>query len=191
MEQKKKDEIKSQPEQATNELDYICIGRILKPYGLVGEVKVEPSSFDLDRHEDLKKVFYRKSKLTPAQTLEVRGSRLHQEYWFLKFKGFRTPEKAKELSGCELLIHSEDRLPLPEDLIYISDLIGFDAVSEQGETIGPVTQVIENAANELILVDYKGKEITIPWVPGFVKEIQKSEKKVIVLWDRLAELYEN
>jgi 16S rRNA processing protein RimM len=157
----------------------VLVGYILKPFGLLGEVKVRPASFDLDRHAELAKVFFKKRDEDEAEPLELRGSRGDGEFWFLKFKGMRTPEEAARLSGGLLFIAAEDRLELPENMVYVSDLPGMQVIDEQGQNVGTVTDVREGA-EDLIAVRTPRKEILIPWNDHFVKWVDKAAREVRV-----------
>jgi 16S rRNA processing protein RimM len=157
----------------------VLVGYLQKPYGLLGEVKVRPASFDLDRHADLSTVFFKKREGEAAEELEVRGSRLDGDWWYLKFKGMRTPEDAARLSGGLLFIAAEDRLELPDDMVYVSDLPGMQVVDEQGRPVGTVTDVREGA-QDLIAVRTPKKEILIPWIDHFVRKVDKHARIVHV-----------
>lgn len=160
--------------------DLILVGYTLKPYGLLGEVKVRPASFDMDRHESLEKVFFRKREDAEPEELEVRASRFDGENWFLKFKGRNTPESVQPLSGGYLYVAQEDALELPEDMVYVSDLPGMKVLDEEDRELGTVAQVVEQGAQDLISVKVGAKELLIPWNDHFVKAIDKESRTVRV-----------
>jgi 16S rRNA processing protein RimM len=156
----------------------ILVGYTLKPYGLLGEVKVRPASFDPDRHAGLGKVFFRKREDGEAEALEVRASRFDGESWFLKFKGRKTPESVQPLSGGYLYVAQEDALELPADMVYVSDLPGMKVLDEEGKELGTVAQVVEQGAQDFLAVRVGSKELLIPWNDHFVKGIDKESRTV-------------
>jgi 16S rRNA processing protein RimM len=158
----------------------ILIGYTQKPYGLVGEMKVRPASFDFDRHADLDKVFFRKREGAEIEELEVRASRADAEFWYFKFKGLRTPEAIAHLSGGQLLIPAAERLELPADMVYLSDVPGMEVFDEAGAAVGPVVEVLEQGAGEMLVVATGKKDIIIPWNDHFVKSIDKAARRVHV-----------
>ncbi len=162
----------------SSEPELILIGYTLKPYGLFGELKVRPASFDFDRHAELKRVFFRKRNGQEILELEVAGSRADQENWFFKFKDLKTPEAVAHLSGGQLLIALEDRLELPDNMVYVSEVIGMAVLDEKGDTVGKVVEVQESGASELLVVATSKKEIHIPWNDHFVKSIERDAKVV-------------
>jgi 16S rRNA processing protein RimM len=158
----------------------VLVGYTLKPYGLLGEMKVRPASFDPERHASLKRVFFRKREGEETVEAEVRASRADGEFWYLKFEGCKTPESVAHLSGGFLYVAEEDQAELPEDMVFISDLPGMDVVDELGQALGKVAHVLDQGAQELIAVRVGPKEILIPWNDHFVKRIDKEARIVHV-----------
>ncbi len=160
--------------------NFVLIGNTLKPYGLLGEVKIRPATFDFDRHANLSKVYFRKRVGQEAEALEVRATRADSEYWYLKFKGMLTPESVAHLSGGQLLIPAEERLELPADMVYLSDVPGMAVIDEEGVTIGSVVEVLEQGASEMLVVGTGKKDLLIPWNDHFVKSIDIQTRQVRV-----------
>jgi len=158
----------------------VLVGYTQKPYGLLGEMKVRPATFDFDRHASLAKVYFRKKDGGEILELEVRGTRGDGEFWYLKFEGMRTPEAIAHLSGGQLLIPDSERLELPEDMIYVSDVPGMEVLDENGAVVGSVVEVLEQGASEMLVVSTGKKDLHIPWNDHFVKGIDKAGRKVSV-----------
>jgi 16S rRNA processing protein RimM len=156
----------------------VLVGYTLKPFGLLGEVKVRPASFDPERHASLDKVWFKKREDAEPEELEVRASRADGEYWFLKFKGLKTPESVAHLSGGYLFVSQEDSLELPEDMVFLSDVPGMKVVDENGQDVGTVSEVLDQGAQELLSVRTGGKDLLIPWNDHFVLRIDK-EKRIV------------
>ena len=160
--------------------DLILIGVVQKPYGLLGELKVKPETFDFDRHKKLKQVYFRKRHGEEVETLSVRATRADDRYWYLKFENFKTPEAVAHLSGCELCVSSEERLELPEGMVYFSDLPGMTVIDETGVKIGTVMEVMETGVLEYLMVRTAKGDIPVPWNDQFVKRIEVGAKTVEV-----------
>jgi len=158
--------------------DYTLIGIIQKPYGLLGEVKIKPETFDFNRYESLERVFARDHEGNVTE-LQVRAKRADANFWYLKFDDRRTPEAAADLSGKELLIDAADKLELPEGMVYFSDLPGMNVVDENGDSIGSVLEVREAGPSEYIVVKTPaGNEVAVPWQEPFVLKIDKQARLV-------------
>ncbi len=175
-----------------SKIETIEIGVIKKPFGLLGEIKVIPSTFDLDRHELLQKVYLKQQNKEQIE-LKIKSSRCHRDVWYFKFEDYNTPESVRIFTGASLLIPDTDRLEIPSDKIYISDLIGYTALELDGSEIGLVKSIQPGPPQDLIQVEKKGLEtlILIPWIDHFVKKIDSDQKTLQVDFSQLKGLYEN
>ena len=157
--------------------DFTLVGFFQKPYGLLGEMKVRPETFDFDRHQSLRRVFAR-DRAGGLTELVVRATRGDGTYWYLKFEDRRTPEAVAALSGQELLIDSAEKLPLPEGMVYFSELPGMRVLNENGAPEGEVVEVREAGSVEYIVIRTAKGELPVPWNEHFVREIDAAARTV-------------
>ncbi len=158
---------------------FTVVGEIQKPYGLLGEVKVKPVTFDPERHERLSDVFWSTdASAANPQPLKVRASRADARYWYLKFEGCRNPESVANLAGGVLLVAEQEKLEAPEDEVFVSEVVGMQLVDETGTALGTVQKILETQAGELLVVEIAGKPLHLPWNPHFVKEIDAEKRQV-------------
>ncbi len=157
--------------------EFILVGVIQKPYGLLGELKVKPESFDFERHAKLKTVYCRNAEEI-IETHTVIATRADSRYWYLRLHNIKTPEAAAHLSGWELLLDGDERLELPEGMVYFSDLPGLTVVDELGAEVGMVLEVMETGTIEYIVVQTTKGNVSVPWKDDFVKKIDLASKTV-------------
>ena len=70
---------------------------------------------------------------------------------------------------------------MPEDTYYIRDLIGMDVVTEDGEKLGVLMDILQNTAQDVYEVRREsGKDILIPGVSEFILDIEIKERKITV-----------
>ena len=55
-----------------------------------------------------------------------------------------------------------------------------DSVSTEGTKIGPVTSIYDNTRHDILNIDHNGKNVAIPYVDAFIKDVDV-EKKIIVV----------
>ncbi|MFQ9778205.1 ribosome maturation factor RimM [Dialister invisus] len=64
---------------------------------------------------------------------------------------------------------------------YYFQLIGLTVVSDAGDTVGTLTEIIETGANNVYAVKTaEGKEIYLPAIPSCVLSVQPKEKTMTV-----------
>ena len=143
---------------------YIAVGRVLAPFGVSGEIKVEPSAppqtFDPGRSVTLR-----------GDVREIESSRRHKGAFLLKLAGIETPEDVAGYRGEYLQIPEGDRATLDEGEYNRYELIGLRVVSTEGEELGEITEVLERPANDVFVVRGPKGEALIPAVDDIVREV--------------------
>ena len=150
--------------------DYFRIGVITRPHGVLGEMKVYPVTDDIKRFKGMKEILIGppEGKGKSLSTMKIEGVRFQKNMVLLKLSGIDSPEDARKLSQYQLYVKREDAIPLSEDEYYVKDLIGLDVISDKGEKLGVLSDVINTAANDVYVV--KGeREILVPAVKEYVE----------------------
>lgn len=158
---------------------YVSVGRILKPHGVRGEVKVEPLTDDPERFKQLDRVFCLKPN-GERVPLHVEGARsAGPETILVKFREYAAPEPANLLRNCLIQIPRSESPALPEGKVYYSDVIGMTARNEETSApIGTITAIL-TAGNDLFEIKTPtGEELLVPWVDAFVTRIDTTAREV-------------
>lgn len=135
-------------------------GRIVNTHGVVGEVKIEVW---LDSPEFMKKF---KRLYLGSRELRVTSAKVHKGFLIAKIEGVDDVNAAMTLKGKTVSIRREDA-KLPKGVFFIQDIMGATVVSESGEELGKLVDVLERPAGRIYVV--KGEEEhLIPAVPEFI-----------------------
>lgn len=159
--------------------DHVIIGRILKPHGVRGELKVYPLTDVPGRFSHLDDVWLESSEegLTPFR---VRGSRAQNELVILSIEGINTPEEAAELTGRELLVPAGTSPKLPEGVYYWHEIIGMEVTTTDGRFLGRVTDVFQTGSNDVYTVRDGDKELLIPAIAEVIRKVDVIAKKMVI-----------
>lgn len=158
--------------------EYFRIGVITSTHGLKGEVKVFPTTDDVNRFKKLKNCILR----TPKGDIEVekKSYKFFKNMVILSFKEFEDINEVEKYKNCELFVNREDAMPLDEDEFYIADVIGM-SVWEEDKLIGELADVMQTGANDVFVVNMTdGKELLIPVIKQCVLDIDYDAKKIAV-----------
>lgn len=150
--------------------DIFRIGVITSTHGLKGEVKVFPTTDDLDRFKILKKCFIR----TPKEDIWVEKNtcKFFKNMVILSFKEFNDINEIEKYKGCDLYVDREDAVPLKEDEYYISDVLGMEIITEDGEKLGVLEDVMQTAANDVFVIRLiNDKELLMPVIKDCVLDM--------------------
>ena len=155
------------------------VGQIVNTFGIKGFVKVKPWVNDIERFDDLEKVYVKIKKET--QKLEIEEVKYHKDMVLIKFKGIETVEQAETLRNCYLEIDREDAVPLEEGTYYIVDLLESEVYTDEGEHLGKLEDIYNTGAKDIYVVKNElGKTILLPGIPEVIKEVNLEEKKITV-----------
>ena len=150
------------------------MGRILAPWGMRGEVKVEVLTDFPERFAPRKVVYLN------TIPLEIERCHPHKQHMVVKLATIDSVEAAERLRGQDLTIPSSELYPLPQGQYYTFQLIGLKVVTTRGQTLGRVTDIMSTASNDVYIVDGKRGEILIPAIEDVVKSIDLKKGKMVI-----------
>ena len=157
----------------------VTIGRIIKAYGLRGEIKAESLSNISGRFKSLSDITL-ELKSGECVQLEVEYTRMSGDIVILKLSGIDDREAAEKLNGAYISVTLDKVAPLNEYSYYIFDLEGMDVFDVNNTKIGSVIKVEQYPANDVIIVAKETEEVMIPAIKEFIVGVDIKEKKITV-----------
>lgn len=152
-------------------------GRISKPYGLRGEVNtiLEPQAGDYIEPDN-------------PLFIDIDGQRVpffveelelvSREQAIIKFEFIDSLEAARKVSGCYLYFDLHHQ-PGPSDTgDDLSNLVGFTASDSVSGLLGKISDYLPHPMNPVFVIESEGKELIIPAVRDFIKEINPGERSI-------------
>ena len=159
--------------------EFLEIGQIVNTFGIKGMVKIKPFTDDINRFDDLEKIYIEKNKTKKEYKIEE--VKYHKGMVLMKLKGVNTPEEAELLRNYYLKVKREDEPELEEGTYYIVDLIGLDVYSDEDELLGKVDYIYNTGSSDIYVVkNDEGKEILLPAIKDVLKQVDLENKKIIV-----------
>jgi 16S rRNA processing protein RimM len=159
-------------------IPFATLGR---PHGLRGEISAHPFNEASDPRclalpADVELVRGRE-----IRALVLAGVRPAERAWLLRFAGIDDRTAAQALTGAELWIPRAALPPLPEDAVYVEDLLGCRVVDTEGRDRGTVRGSFWNGAHDVLsVIDAAGAEWLVPAVPEFLHEIDLAARRLVV-----------
>ncbi len=153
-------------------------------FGHQGWLKVAAYSNRSDRFENVPVVYLESEN--DFSGIIVTSWRLQNTNILLKLRGVDNPEKGRELIGKEIYLPENEQIELPADQYFLHDIIGMAVFDTEGNFMGHITEVIPAGANDVYVIRDGKKEVLIPAVGEFVKEIKLDQSKMVVrLWEEI------
>lgn len=158
---------------------YLRVGVVTAPHGVRGEVKVFPTTDDVKRFKKLTHVILDTGR--EKKEMEIEQVKLVKNLVVLKFRGLDDRDAAEALRQKELLVPREEAVPLAPDENYIGDLIGLSVLTDEGESLGILTDVMETGANDVYCVKMEsGKELLLPAIRQCILNVDLERQEMTV-----------
>lgn len=164
------------------------VGVISSTHGVRGEVKVFPTTDDLNRFKKLKTVILDTGH--EQMTLNIEGVKFFKNMAILKFKEFNDINEVEKYRGKDLLIFRDQAVKLGPDENFIVDLIGLKVVTDEGEEFGVLKDVLQTGANDVYVIDGKdGREYLFPAIKQCILKVDLEAQEITVhIMDGLLDL---
>lgn len=156
----------------------ICIGRVIKPHGLRGEVRLfmDPSITGT-LHEGMSVV----AELDDGGTrnLEVDSFKVRSGAVFIRFKNIDDRSAAEELRGSMIVAPMDVLNNRGDGQYFAHEFEGMTVYDRDGSHIGTILRVESYPANEVFIVDTGESEIWVPAIRDFILEVDTAGKRVV------------
>lgn len=158
---------------------FLQVGVVSSTHGVRGEVKVYPTTDDVNRFKKLKRVFAEKK--SGNTELEITQVKFFKNMVILKFRGVDSIDDAEAYRGCPLLVTREHAVKLAPGEYFLCDLIGLNVFTDDGEELGSLTEIIRTGANDVYVVKTKNeKEVLIPNIKDCIIEVALDKRTMTV-----------
>lgn len=165
----------------SNTSDWVVLGRLGRPQGLKGLIRVisftQPTFAILDYEAWFiqKKDHWLPLKLETFQT--------QNDVILAKISGYTEREAVGELTNCNIGV-SADQLPqLPEGEYYWHELKKMSVINQEGICLGKVIDILPTGANDVLVVSGDKRHL-IPYVPKVhIISVDPLQQQIMVDWD--------
>lgn len=159
--------------------DLLQVGIITTTHGVNGEVKVFPTTDDPARFKKLKEVILDTGKekipLTVAQV------KFFKNLVILKFKDHNNINDVEKWKSRGLYVTRENAVKCEAGEYFIADLMGLSVISDEGEELGELSDVLTTGANDVYVVSRAGeKDLLLPAIKQCILSIDMDERVIKV-----------
>jgi 16S rRNA processing protein RimM len=170
--------------ESTSSGEWVAIAILGKTRGNRGEILAIPLAGQPERFENLQRVwlFGDNPPFAHGSRFDVESVWLHDGRPVIKFRGIDSISSAEALTGAEVRLPASEKMPLEEDEVYQSDVIGC-AVVERGASapLGEVTGWQAAGGSNLLEVRMNdGRELLVPFARAICVEIDVAARRIVV-----------
>lgn len=154
----------------------LAVGRILRPHGVRGDLLLT-SLTDFPEHLGEIDTVYLGEAHEP---FPVTGFRQHRGQLILRLAGVSDRESADAFRGQLVQIQTQSATPLPPGSYYHHEVLGMNAITDGGEQLGEVVEILQTGANDVYVVRGAGGEILLPAIRSVILEISLAKRQMTV-----------
>ena len=157
---------------------YRLLGSVIKSKGISGEVVVRTKIATSGIQEKPRFVMVKIDGL-PVPFFVNSWQNLSNNEIILRFKDITTKEKAEKFRDKEIWLPRNEF----KDFSFkpaTEDISGFKVIDAEAGFIGITKGILAIPENDLLRVDYSGREVLIPLQEGIVLEIRSDKKEIRV-----------
>jgi len=157
----------------------LAAGKIVKVFGIKGEVKVYSYARTSDEFEALETVKVGTTDTTTSE-LQIDAARDRGGDVYVKFRGIDDRNAAEAIVNQFIYIEEERRKPPQAGRYYVHDLIGCRVSTVDGRDLGTLKDVMNAPGGTLYVVSTKLGDVLMPAVKEFIADVNIASKLITV-----------
>ncbi len=159
--------------------DFLQVGIITTTHGVRGEVKVYPTTDDINRFKKLKEVILDTGR--EKRNLEIEEVKFFKQMVILKFRGIDTLDDVAGYRRAGLYVTRDNAVKLGRDEYFIADLMGVKVYDESDQFLGSLEDVITTGANDVYVIHMSdGRELLLPAIKQCILNVDLQGRKMKV-----------
>jgi 16S rRNA processing protein RimM len=160
----------------------VFLGRLVKPFGIKGELKFVGSYDFWDDALRSKRIIMQREvgEDVQARPVSIERARPHGDNYVVKLEGVDDRNGAEAAVGAELFFDpSTLDVALPDRELPFQ-IVGSRVKTEDGEVIGMISDIMFSAAHPLYEVSRESGKVLIPAVPEFVVDRDRAHGEITI-----------
>lgn len=158
----------------------LLIGKIVKPHGLRGNVKIISYAESVSTY-DMLKTIYMKDVNGAIQPLHInKAVSTGKGMVILALDEIEDLDRAEAMRGLELFIDQKELDEPGEDEYYQHDLIGLEVFTVEGSNLGVIKEILPTGSNDILVVKKGKTEHLIPAIKDVVIKVSLNDGKVVI-----------
>jgi len=153
----------------------IAVGEVLSTHGVSGGVRARVLSDVAHRFDAGQEIYIRG---IPYRI--VRSSRRPPRQVYLDLHGLGTVEAARALVGQPITVPPEAVPQLPDGEYFHFQLVGLRVLTQEGEDLGLLSEILETGSNDVYVVRGPGGEVLVPALADVIMDVKLDQGIMVV-----------
>lgn len=154
---------------------WIAVGRVAKPHGVHGALKVEVMSDNPERFAPERELWLQGTKRRIRSVAQLNRALI------LELEGIESVEDAEKCRDAFLEIPENELEELPGDSYYVHELVGMQAVDPNGKAIGEITGAHREPTSDVLEIRLPtNRQVLIPLTDEAVEKVDRENRRVVI-----------
>ena len=157
----------------------LVVARIGRPHGVHGEATIEI------RTDSPEKRFLVGSRFSTDPInfgpLTIESVRNHNGTTLLKFKEISDRTEIEKLKDVILLSEVDVNSENSENQFHIQQILNCRVYFEDGQEVGFVKDSVHLPSQDLLVIEYQGREVLVPFVKEIVPVVNILDRKIVIV----------
>jgi 16S rRNA processing protein RimM len=156
---------------------FLMVGKLRRAHGVGGEILMDINTHFPERLQAGKTIYIGERH----QEYKIENIRSANKNLIIKFAEVNTPEEVVQFRNQLVYVSSAGLPRLPEGEYYHHQLLGLRVLTENGEEIGTIDDILETGANDVYVIKQNNRqELLVPAIFDVVIAYSLEEGKIIV-----------
>ena len=160
-------------------MELLEIGRIIRPHGLAGRMKVLSYLESQDVLDAVAELFIGR-RAQDAIAFPLHAVQTGRGFFILKLEGIEDKDAASMIVGSSVWMPSERMKKLPDGEYYWHEIIGLEVITQEGRILGRIESVFPTGSNDVYVCRGTEKEILLPAIGDCILKIDKDHRIMVV-----------
>ena len=150
-------------------MEKILIGKVVKPHGIKGEIKIKMETNKVLDFGELSGVFVGENFYKIKRSFLAGGENV------LGLDGIDSVVQANELRGKKVFVLADEITKRDEGEVLVEDILGARIVLDNGEEIGELENVENYGASDLFFIkSHNFKNLIVPNIDGLIESYENN-----------------
>ncbi len=159
--------------------DFITIGKVLRPYGTKGALRIKPLTDFPQRFQELREVWIQPPEGQRIR-MAIKNLKRGKDSLILSLRGVSTRSQAQEWTNSYIEVGADESYPLEEGRYYIFDLLGLPIYTDEGRLVGQLEDVLKLPANDVWALKTDSGQKFIPATKEIIKDVDLRRGRIII-----------
>ena len=156
----------------------VLIGKIVKPQGIKGELKIYPNDDKLNQFKKISNISFSEN----GELIKVKNWAVRNGFFYVTLPGVNDRDIAEKYRNKNVYV-DEEEINLNPDTYFTEDIIGCDIYDENDNFLGAILDIENYGATDIFVILEDGREVMVPFATRIFVEINTNDKKIVAKRD--------